>query len=332
MTLQDKRPFLARELNIQGAVGALLKDAMLPNLVQTIEGGPALIHGGPFANIAQGANSVLATRLALATSDFAVTEAGFGFDLGAEKFFDIVSPYGGFCTSAAVLVATVRALKHHGGVSKAALGTPDPAAVLRGRANLEKHIENARKFNVEVIVAINRFTGDSADELAAVMDICNSAGVDCAVVDVWGKGGDGAVGLAEKLVQRVESRPCQAKRLYDWSAPVPDKIRTIATEIYGAKDVFFLPKANKDIELAKANGFANLPICMAKTQSSLSDDAALIGRPRDFIVTVREVLVSSGAGFLVPLTGEIMRMPGLPERPSATRIDIDDEGNISGLS
>jgi formate--tetrahydrofolate ligase len=332
LTLSDKRPFLARELKAEGAVGALLKEALLPNIVQTLEGGPALIHGGPFANIAQGANSVLATRLALATSDYAVTEAGFGCDLGAEKFVDIVSPYGGFAASAVVLVATIRALKHHGGVSKTALSTPDAMSVVRGRENLEKHIENVRKFGAEPVVAVNRFAGDTEEELNAALEICREAGAEAAVVNVWAEGGRGALELAERVVNVTASSTRRARPIYDWKAPVKDKIRTIATEIYGARDVFFLPKAKKDIELAEQNGFGALPICMAKTQNSLSDDPKKLGRPRDFTLTVREMIVSSGAGFLVPMTGEIMRMPGLPEVPSATHVDIDNEGRISGLS
>ncbi|MBP7867512.1 MAG: formate--tetrahydrofolate ligase [Acidobacteria bacterium] len=324
---------LARDLNVQGAVTALLKDALLPNLVQTIEHVPAFVHGGPFANIAQGANSILATKLALKTADFVVTEAGFGFDLGAEKFFDIVCPYGGFHPCSVVLVATVRALKMHGGVPKSELGKADPDAVLRGRGNLEKHVENMHKFKVNPVVAVNRFHSDTPEELEAIRAICREAAVECSVVDFWGQGGKGGVELAEKLT----SFPCRPgcmrpyQPLYDWALPVEEKVLTIAREIYGAAAVDYLPKAKANLKTIKRLGHDKLPVCIAKTQNSLSDNPELLGRPKDFLVTVREVVLSSGAGFLVPITGEIMRMPGLPKTSSFEKIDVDPDGNITGL-
>lgn len=333
LRLADEKPFLARELNIQGAAAALLKDALLPNLVQTIENGPAFIHGGPFANIAQGANSIMATNMALRLSDYVVTEAGFGCDLGAEKFMNIVSRYGGFAPRALVLVATCRALKMHGGVNKKDLVTPNVEALKKGAQNLEKHIENAKKYGTIPVVAINRFTQDSDDELKAVQEICQRAQAECAIIDVWGKGGEGAMNLAEIVAKVVDANDTDTlpKPLYEWSEKVEDKIRTIATEVYGAKDVFYLPEAKHDLEAIYNGGFDKLPICMAKTQNSLSDNSKLLGRPRDFTMSVAKIIISSGAGFLVPLTGEIMRMPGLPKVPSANHMDIDDNGNISGL-
>ncbi len=329
--LDKGEPFFARELNIAGAATTLLKDALLPNLVQTMEHGPALVHGGPFANIAQGANSILATKLALKMSDYVVTEAGFGFDLGAEKFFDIVSRYGEFCTSAVVLVASCRSLKMHGGVNKKNLLETNSKAIQQGAANLEKHIENAKKFGVEVIVAINKFVTDSHDEIKTITSICEKNKTAYSVVDVREQSGDGAVELAKDIVSRIDNLPCQARPLYQWESPVEDKINIVAKEIYGAENVYFHPKAKKDMDLIYKYNFNNLPICIAKTQNSLSDNPKLIGRPKGFTLSVREIIVSSGAGFLVPLTGEIMRMPGLPKVPAANNIDIDEDGNISGL-
>ena len=320
---------------MQGAVAALLRDALMPNLVQTLEGGPALVHGGPFANIAQGANSVLATKLALATSDYAVTEAGFGFDLGAEKFFDIVCGYGGFAPRVVVLVATVRALKMHGGVKRRDLEAADVEAVLRGRENLEKHLESIGRFGVRPVVAINRFAGDSDGELDAIQAICADSGVPVAVCDGFADGGAGAAELAEVVAAEVDASAAEGEPhfqpLYEWDAPVRDKIEAIATNIYGAAAVDYLPRAKADLLAIERHGFAALPICIGKTQSSLSDNPRLLGRPKDFSVTVREVLIAAGAGFLVPLTGEILRMPGLPPEPSALAIDIDDDGTITGL-
>ena len=328
----DGEPVTVGDLKVQGAAAALLREALLPNLVQTGEGVPALIHGGPFANIAQGANSVLATNLALRSVEYAVTEAGFGFDLGAEKFFDIVSPYGGFAPEAVVLVATVRALKMHGGVPKDELSRPDPAAVARGGENLEKHLENITKFKVPAVVAINRFPSDSDEEIEEVRRICSARGAACAVSNGWGEGGSGAVELAEKVSLVLEkSTASPAKPLYDWKLPVQEKIAAVAKEIYGAEAVDYTAAAKKDLRRLEKFGYAELPVCIAKTQSSLSDNPKLLGRPKDFLVTVRRILISAGAGFLVPLTGDILRMPGLPRTPASEQIDIDGEGNISGL-
>ena len=328
----DGDPVTAGDINVQGAAAALLKNALLPNLVQTGEGVPALIHGGPFANIAQGANSVLATNIALRSADYAVTEAGFGFDLGAEKFFDIVSPFGGFAPQAVVLVATVRALKMHGGVKKSELDKPDAGAVARGGENLEKHLENIRKFRVPAVVAINRFPGDTNEEIETVKRICEARNVAFAVSTGWADGGDGTAELARKVCSILEEPEKKGSEpLYDWNLPVPDKIACVAREIYGAQAVDFTSEAKKDLSRIEKLGYAGLPVCIAKTQSSLSDNPKLLGRPKDFLVTVRQILISSGAGFLVPLTGEILRMPGLPRIPSAENIDIDGNGEISGL-
>lgn len=328
----DGEPITAGDLQVEGSVAALLREALLPNLVQTGEGVPALIHGGPFANIAQGANSVLATNLALRSADYAVTEAGFGFDLGAEKFFDIVSPYGGFAPHGVVLVATVRALKMHGGVKKSELGMPDPDSVAKGAENLEKHLENIGKFGVPAVVAINRFPGDSDEEIRRIEEICRKKGAEFSVSTGWADGGAGAADLAEKtaaMVDKVENSP--AKRLYSWEESVEDKISVVAREVYGAEAVDYTSDAKKDLKRLQKFGYDKLPICIAKTQSSLSDNPKLLGRPKDFLVTVRRILISAGAGFLVPLTGDILRMPGLPRVPSAEQIDIDAEGNITGL-
>ena len=328
----DNEPFLVKDLGVHGAAAALLKDALLPNLVQTTENGPALIHGGPFANIAQGANSVLATNLALSLGDYVVTEAGFGFDLGAEKFFDIVSPYGGFAPSAVVLVATVRALKMHGGVPKKNLDFPDPDAVLRGGENLEKHLENIAKFGVRAVVSINRFPADTDDEVHAVERICGKNGAECAVSNHWASGGRGAAELAGKVLDVLSDEETPSgKKLYDWDMKVEEKIAAIAGEIYGAQAVDYTSDAKADLKRIYRLGYGRLPVCIAKTQNSLSDNPLLLGRPRDFLVTVRKILISAGAGFLVPLTGDILRMPGLPKVPSAETMDIDRDGNISGL-
>jgi formate--tetrahydrofolate ligase len=324
-------PVSVAQLGFEGAIAALLKDALKPNIVQTTENTPAFVHGGPFANIAQGANSILATKAALRLSDYVVTEAGFGFDLGAEKFFDLVCKYGGFCTSAVVLVATVRALKVHGGVKIKELSTPDPDAVSRGLVNLEKHLENITKFGMKSIVAINRFPTDTEEEIKIVTDFIHQSGSEFSVVDYFAKGSEGGLELAEKVVDMVDSEVCQYRGLYDWDSPVEDKIFTIASEIYGAQKVDYTADAKTDLKKIKKYGFDKLPICIAKTQKSLSDNPELIGRPKDFLVTVREILIASGAGFLVPITGDIMRMPGLPKKPSANAIDVEHDGNISGL-
>ncbi len=327
----DGEPVSVHQLGYEGAIAALLKDALKPNLVQTLENTPAFVHGGPFANIAQGANSILATKTALRLSEFVVTEAGFGFDLGAEKFFDIVCKYGKFCTNAVVLVATARALKMHGGVKLKEITTPNPAAVTAGLPNLGKHLENIRKFGMKSVVAINRFGTDTEEELQIIRQYAKENGFDVSIVDFHGKGGKGGLELAEKVSHLVDKDICQLQGLYDWDLPVEDKIQTVAREIYGAQKVDYTSEAKADIKQINKFGFDKLPVCIAKTQKSLSDNPELLGRPKDFLVTVREVLISSGAGFLVPITGEIMRMPGLPKHPSAEIIDVEHDGNISGL-
>lgn len=324
-------PVKVHQLGVEGAIAALLKDALKPNLVQTTENTPALVHGGPFANIAQGANSILATKTALRLSDYVVTEAGFGFDLGAEKFFDLVCKYGGFCTNAVVLVATVRALKIHGGVKVRDLAAPNPKAVTDGLVNLAKHLENIDKFGMKSIVAINRFPTDTEEELQIVKNFVLESGFDASIVEYFNKGSEGGIELAEKVVEIVDNDICHYHGLYDWDSPVEDKIFTIASEIYGAQKVDYTKEAKADLKRINKYGFDKLPICIAKTQKSLSDNPDLIGRPKDFLVTVREILIASGAGFLIPITGEIMRMPGLPKKPSAGAIDVEHDGNISGL-
>ncbi|MCB5231068.1 MAG: formate--tetrahydrofolate ligase [Candidatus Cloacimonas sp.] len=328
----DNKPVTVSMLKVEGSLTALLKDAFKPNLVQTLENTPAFVHGGPFANIAQGANSILATKTALRLSDYVVTEAGFGFDLGAEKFFDIVCRYGEFCTSAVVLVATIRALKLHGDAKLKELAEPDPDAVRKGLANLGKHIENIHKFGMKAVVAVNSFATDTEEEIQIVVDFCKSLSMPVEVVDYWGKGGDGGLNLAEKVVSLIENEKCVLRPLYELDSPVEDKIHKIATEIYGAENIDFTPAAKKDLRRIYKLGLDKLPVCIAKTQKSLSDNPDLLGRPKDFLVTVREVLIASGAGFLIPITGEIMRMPGLPKRPNAEVVDIDNDGNITGLS
>lgn len=327
----SNEPVFVRDLGYEGAITALLKDAIKPNIVQTIEHTPAFIHGGPFANIAQGANSIIATKTALGLSDYVVTEAGFGFDLGAEKFFDIVCPYGEFCTSAAVVVATIRALKFHGGVRRRDLSEPNAEAVRKGLVNLEKHLENTKKFGVKAIVAINKFGDDTDEEIAVVVDFVEKLGFDVSVVDYFSQGSAGGLELAEKVVELVKSDACESHPLYDRKEPVKDKILKIAQEIYGADDVDYSIEARRTLRLIDKYGFDKLPICIAKTQKSLSDNPSLLGRPKDFLVTVREIVISAGAGFLVPITGDIMRMPGLPKTPAAEGMDVDKDGNISGL-
>lgn len=324
-------PVYARDLNAAGAMAALMKDAIQPNLVQTIEGTPALIHGGPFANIAQGTNSVIATRMGLSLSPYVVTEAGFGCDLGAEKFFDIKCASAGLKPAVAVIVATIRALKYHGGVDLKSLTEPNPKAVEQGLPNLMKHIENLGKFGVPGVVAINRFTSDTDEEIQVVQEACAADGIQAIVADVWGKGGAGAEDLANVVAEVADSGKSQFQPLYQCSMTAEEKIAKICTEIYGADGVEYTSKAKKDLRRARKLGLENLPVCIAKTQKSLSDDPSKIGRPTGFTVTVREVEVAAGAGFLVPITGDIMRMPGLPATPSAELIDIDDDGNISGL-
>jgi formate--tetrahydrofolate ligase len=327
----DKKPVYARDLHAQGAMAALLKDAIQPNLVQTIEGYPAIIHGGPFANIAQGTNTVIATRMGLSLSDYVVTEAGFGCDLGAEKFLDIKCVSAGLKPKAVVLVATIRALKYHGGAALDTVAIPDVETLKKGLVNLEKHIENVRQFGVEPVIAINHFLTDSAEEHQAIIDACKALGVSAVVANVWGEGGKGAEDLARAVVDIVENKPADFKPIYDWAWSVEQKIETLAKKIYGAAQVEYGPEARVALKRIERLGLGGLPICVAKTQYSFSDNPKLLGRPTGFTLTVRDIEIAAGAGFLVPITGEMMRMPGLPGIPSANHIDIDDEGNISGL-
>ena len=327
----DRSPVYARDLKAAGAMAVLLKDALKPNLVQTLEGNPAIIHAGPFGNIAQGTNSILATRMGLTLSDYVVTEAGFGFDLGGEKFLDLKCGYGGLSPQAVVIVATVRALKHHGGVGAKDLKAPNPEAVRRGLPNLEKHLESVGHYQRRPIVAINRFFSDTDEELAVILDRCRALGYPAAVADVWGQGGAGAEALAHLVAAEADDLKAPHPPLYDWAAPVEAKITTIAQRIYGAADVELQPKALADLRLIERLGLAGLPICMAKTQKSLSDNADLIGRPENFTITVREIEIAAGAGFLIPICGEMLRMPGLPEVPAAESIDLDENGLVVGL-
>ncbi len=327
----QKKPIFARDLKAEGAMAALLKDAIKPNLVQTIEGNPAIIHGGPFANIAQGTNSVIATRMGMTFSDYTVTEAGFGFDLGAEKFFDIKCQSAGLSPKAVVLTTTIRALKYHGGADLKRLTEPDLTALKKGLPNLEKHLENINQFNITPVIAINRFNTDSEEEIALVVEKAKSLGVRCAVADLWAKGGEGALDLAQKVVEVAESNPPAFDPMYDWNWDVKKKIETLATKIYGAEHVDYSTQAKKDLKKIAELGLEQMPICIAKTQKSLSDNPALLGRPKDFIITVREIEIASGAGFLIPITGNIMRMPGLPAHPASENISIDNDGNITGL-
>lgn len=327
----DGKPVTAKDLEAHGAMALLLKDSIKPNLVQTLENTPCLIHGGPFANIAHGCNSLKATQLALKLSDYVITEAGFGADLGAEKFFDIKCRYGKLAPDAVVLVATVRALKYNGGVKKEDLSKEDVKALDRGIVNLQKHIENVKKFGVPVLVALNRFHTDSENELAFIKSKCNEWGVEVALSEVFTKGGQGGIEMAQKLCDLIDRQPSGFKVLYDLDMPIKDKIKLINKEIYGGKDVAFTDKALKEIRAIEELGLSNLPICMAKTQYSLTDDPSLLGRPEGFTLNVKEVRISAGAGFIVALTGDIMTMPGLPKIPSANNIDIDARGKITGL-
>ncbi|WP_299551026.1 formate--tetrahydrofolate ligase [Seonamhaeicola sp.] len=327
----DKKPIYAKDLKAQGAMAALLKEAIKPNLVQTIEGNPAIIHGGPFANIAQGTNSVIGTLMGMSHSEYTVTEAGFGFDLGAEKFFDIKCQNAGLKPKVVVLTTTIRALKYHGGADLKSLTTPDLDALNKGLPNLEKHLENITKFHVLPVVAINRFTSDSAEEIQCIKDFALSKGVKVAVADVWAKGGEGAIELAELVIAIANSQASDFKPLYDWKSDVKSKIATIATEIYGAEHVDYTSKAKAHLNKIAALGLEDLPVCIAKTQKSLSDNPKLLGRPKDFIITVRAIEIAAGAGFLIPITGDIMRMPGLPAHPASEGIDINDAGEITGL-
>lgn len=325
------QPVTAKDLKVDGAMALLLKDAIKPNLVQTLENTPAFMHGGPFANIAHGCNSVMATKMALKMADYCITEAGFGADLGAEKFFDIKCRYAGLTPDAVVLVATIRALKYNGGVKKDLLAQEDLHALKKGFVNLEKHVENLRKFGVPVIVAINHFHTDTQDEIDYIKTRCHNMNVEVAFSQVFAKGGEGGVELAEKLVHLLKTQKSNFKPLYEVSLPVKQKIETIAREIYGAKGVVYTASADKAIKKIEEMGMDKQPICMAKTQYSLSDNPALLGRPEGFDITVREIKLSAGAGFIVAITGEVMTMPGLPKVPSAEKIDIDEKGTITGL-
>lgn len=327
----DKKPVYARDLNAHGAMAALLKEAIKPNLVQTIEGNPAIIHGGPFANIAQGTNSVLATKMGLSLSDYVVTEAGFGFDLGAEKFMDIKCVKAGLNPSAVVLVATVRALKYHGGAKLDSLKEENTEALRKGIENLEKHVENMKKFNICPVVALNKFITDTDAEIQIIADKCKELEVPMEVAEVWAKGGEGAEKLAILTAKVAEQCTSKFQPLYDWNWSIEKKIETIAKEIYGAMAIDYTAQAKSDLKKIMALGLDKLPVCIAKTQKSLSDNPKLLGRPKDFIVTVRQLEIAAGAGFIIPITGEIMRMPGLPDVPAAEHIDIDENGQIRGL-
>jgi formate--tetrahydrofolate ligase len=327
----DKTPIYARDIKVEGAMAALLKDAIKPNLVQTIEGNPAIIHGGPFANIAQGTNSVIATRMGMTFSEYTITEAGFGFDLGAEKFFDIKCQSAGISPKVVVLTVTIRALKYHGGADLKMLTEPNTEALKKGLPNLEKHLENIKYFKVTPVIALNKFLTDSEEEIEIVKNKAKRLGIKFAIAEVWSKGGAGALDLAKEVIQVTETNPPKFVPMYDWNWDVREKIETISKKIYGAKYVDYTPKAKKDLKDISTLGLDHLPICIAKTQKSLSDNPELLGRPKDFIITVRKIEIATGAGFLIPITGDIMRMPGLPAHPASENIDIDNEGNITGL-
>ena len=327
----DGEPVYAKELEVQGAMALLMKDAIKPNLVQTLENTPAIIHGGPFANIAHGCNSIIATKTALKMSDITITEAGFGADLGAEKFLDIKCRYGNLNPDCVVLVATIRALKHHGGVKKDELNISNVDALNKGMKNLEKQIENIKAYGVPVVVAINKFITDSDEEVKAIEDFCKNIGVEVSLTEVWEKGGEGGIDLANKVIKTMENEPSNFKMIYDSEESIKDKILKIVQTIYGGKGVNYTPQALKQIAEIEKFNLDKLPICMAKTQYSLSDNPSLLGRPENFDITVKEVRVSNGAGFIVVLTGNVMTMPGLPKVPAANRMDIKDNGEIVGL-
>ena len=324
------RPVRAEELNVTGALTLLFKDAIKPNLVQTLEGTPALIHGGPFANIAHGCNSVMATKYALKMADYTVTEAGFGADLGAEKFLDIKCRFTGFKPDAVVIVATIRALKMHGGLAKTELATENIEALKKGMTNLAKHIENIQKFGLPIVVAINAFPTDTENELQELKALCESMGASVSISEAWAKGGEGAIDLAQKVIEATE-KPSNFQYMYDVNDSIKDKINAIATKIYGADGVNYTPAVEKTIAEFEAEGLDKMPICMAKTQYSLSDDQFKLGAPTGFKITVRERRISAGAGFIVALTGNILTMPGLPKKPAAENMDIDINGKITGL-
>ena len=327
----DGKPVTAKDLQAVGAMTALLKDAIKPNIVQTLEHTPAFVHGGPFANIAHGCNSVRATKTALKLSDIVVTEAGFGADLGAEKFFDIKCRASNIKPDAVVLVATVRALKYNGGVAKQDLSVENIEALKKGIVNLEKHIENIQKYGVPIIVTLNSFVTDTEQEYQYIKTFCEEKGCEFALAKVWEQGGDGGIELAEKVIHTLETKESNYQPLYPLTMPLKEKIQTIASEIYGAKKVAFSASASKSLQQLEQLGFSNLPVCMAKNQYSLSDDQTKLGRPTDFTLHVREVYVNAGAGFVVVLTGNVMTMPGLPKQPAAINIDVDDNGTIVGL-
>lgn len=328
----DRKPVFARDLKAENAMAILLKDAIKPNLVQTLEENPAIIHGGPFANIAQGTNSIIATKMGLSLSDYVVTEAGFGADLGAEKFLNIKSQYAKLNPKCVVLVATIRALRHHGGSPKEEYNTSNLNYVKEGFKNLEKHIENIRKFNIEPVVAINNFTSDTYEEIKFVEKRCSELGVHAVVSEGWAKGGEGTRNLATAVVDVVENKATQYKPIYTWDMPIKDKIAKIAKEIYGATGVEYDNKAKLNLKRIDRLGFNDFAVCMAKTQKSFSDNDKLIGRPEDFIVTVREIEIAAGAQFVIPILGKMMRMPGLPSKPASENMTIDNNGKIKGLS
>lgn len=327
----EGKPIYARDLKAQGAMAALMKDAIMPNLVQTIEGNPAIIHGGPFANIAQGTNSIIATKMGLSLSDYVVTEAGFASELGAEKFFNIKSQYGGLSTNAVVLVATIRALKYHGGVKLKDLNNENTEALILGLENLEKHVENIRYYGISPVIAINKFSTDTIAEIEIIKQKAAELNVKVSLVESWEKGGEGAVELAQMVIDSISDCSSCFKPLYDFKWTIEEKINEIATKMYGADHVEYSVQAKVDIAKINELGFGELPVCVAKTQKSLSDDQYRKGRPKGFTVKIREVQLASGAGFVIPIAGTIMRMPGLPEEPSAEIIDIDNDGVISGL-
>lgn len=328
----DRKPIYARDLQAQGAMAILLKDAIKPNLVQTLEGNPAIIHGGPFANIAQGTNTIIATKMGMSLSEYVVTEAGFGADLGAEKFLNIKCGYAGLKPDGLVLVATLRALRHHGGAKKEEYNTPNLDFVKAGFANLEKHIENSKKFGLTPVISINHFVTDSEEEIQFVIDRCAALGAKAVLARGWEHGGEGTRNLAQAVVDSVNSGVNHFEKLYDWSLPVKEKIEKIAKEIYGADGVNYEKKAETDLRKISNLGLDKLPVCMAKTQKSFSDDETLIGRPTGFKITVREFEFAAGAGFIIPILGKMMRMPGLPSVPASVGMDIDENGVISGLS
>lgn len=328
----DKKPVYARDLKAEGAMALLLRDAIKPNLVQTLEGNPAIIHGGPFANIAQGTNTIVATKMGLSLCDYVVTEAGFGADLGAEKFLDIKCPMAGLKPKAMVLVVTVRALRHHGGAKKAEYNTPNMAYLEKGYENLSRHIENCKKFGLTPVVAINSFYSDTTEEVEYIIRRCTEQGVKAVPSKGWEFGGEGTKELARAVVEMIESGKNKYAPLYEMSMPIEEKIKKIATEIYGADDVTYTSKARTQLKDLVELGYNNLPVCMAKTQMSFSDDEKKIGRPNGFKVNVREFELAAGAGFVVPILGQIMRMPGLPAIPASEGMDIDNNGNIVGLS